>query len=198
VLMPFPVIRDITGDRFFQVLYVQAHSASEVPALTRGVSELLGERHRPQARYSVENLSSVLQTAQRISTAMTLVLLAIALMTLIIAGVGIMNIMLVNVAERTHEIGIRKAIGATQRDIRRQFLLEAVFLSVSGALIGVIGAICMTEVVKTFLPNTVDVHVSWMGAIIGFALPILIGVVFGNRPAAIASALSPIEAIRVE
>jgi putative ABC transport system permease protein len=198
VLMPFPVIRDITGDQFLQVLYVQAHTPSEVAALTRGVAELLSERHRPQVRYAVENLSSLLETAKRVSRAMTVVLFATALMTLIIAGVGIMNIMLANVAERTHEIGIRRAIGATQRDIRRQFLLEAVFLSFSGALLGVVVAISMTEVAKRFLPYSVDIHVSWLSAVIGFVLPVLIGVVFGNRPAAIASTLSPIDAIRIE
>jgi putative ABC transport system permease protein len=134
-------VKSITGEDFFQVLYAQAESSAEVPELTRQMNRLLQARHRKEARYSVDNLSSLLHTADDISLAMSAVLIAIATLTLVTAGTGIMNIMLVNVSQRTHEIGVRKALGARPDEIRVQFLLEAFFISFAGAVVGVVTAL---------------------------------------------------------
>jgi putative ABC transport system permease protein len=143
LLIPFPLVKDITGDNFFQVIYAQAASPEEVATLTEQMERLLINRHRKGAHYLVENLSSLLQTASKIAFAMSVVLLAIAALTLITAGTGIMNIMLVNVSQRTHEIGLRKALGARSAEIRLQFLLEAFFISLAGALAGVVMALTL-------------------------------------------------------
>ncbi len=133
MLYPYELMRDLVGENYLEVIYAQASASNEVGVLTSDISRILTSRHRAQARYTVENLAGLLQTANHISTGMTITLLAFAAMILTVAGAGIMNIMLVNVAERTHEIGVRKAIGARPADIRIQFLLEAVFISLGGA-----------------------------------------------------------------
>ena len=112
VLVPYRTARLVTGEAFLQVIYAQAESPAQVPAVTREIKRLLQSRHRREARYDVENLSALLATAGDISLAMTGVLLAVGLVTLTIGGTGIMNIMLANIAERKQEIGLRKALGA--------------------------------------------------------------------------------------
>ena len=126
---PSRLIKTITGEDFFQVIYAQSASSDEVPVMTSEMDRLIHSRHRKAARYAVQNLSSVLGTVHTVSLAMSLVLVGVAVLTLIIAGTGIMNIMFVNVAQRTHEIGIRKALGARTAEIRLQFVLEAAFIS---------------------------------------------------------------------
>jgi putative ABC transport system permease protein len=198
LLIPFPLVKNITGDNFFQVLYAQAKSPDEVPALTRRIDHLLSSRHRKEARYSVENLSSLLQTANRISVAMSVVLLAIAALTLVTAGTGIMNIMLVNVAQRTHEIGLRKALGARPAEIRAQFLLEAFFISLAGAVTGVVMAIGLVWSVASLTKDILPLRVSWTAVLVALIVSSGVGVLFGYRPASEAASLNPIDALRME
>jgi putative ABC transport system permease protein len=198
ILVPFPLIRSITADNFFQVIYAQARTSGEVPELTQQMTRVLRERHRPEARYRVEDLSAILQTAENISIAMTVVLLAVALVTLTAAGTGIMNIMLVSVSQRTREIGIRMAIGARAAEIRLQFLLEAVFISFSGALLGIILAVSLIGIVAEWIQSTVPLRISWAGVLTAFVLSAGVGVLFGYRPASAAAKLNPVEALRTE
>jgi putative ABC transport system permease protein len=194
VLYPYVLMRHLVNQNFLEVIYAQASASNEVGVLTSDISRILSSRHRGQARYTVENLAGLLRTADRISIGMTITLLALAALTLTVAGAGIMNIMLVNVAERTHEIGVRKAIGARPADIRFQFLLEAVFISVSGALLGVIvaaGGIWATAIAT----NSRDIRVSWVGVLSALIVGIGIGVLFGYRPAREASRLNPVDAL---
>jgi len=194
VLYPYELMRHLVGQNFLEVIYAQASASNEVGVLTSDIARILRSRHRAQARYTVENLTGLLRTANRISTGMTITLLALALLTLTVAGAGIMNIMLVNVAERTHEIGVRKAIGARPADIRLQFLLEAVFISLGGAVLGVIaalGSIWATAIAT----NAPDIRVSWVGVLCALVVATGIGVVFGYRPASEASKLNPVEAL---
>src|SRR4029077_6232798 len=153
LLVPFSLVKDINSDNFFQVLYAQAASSGEVPALTQQMNHLLHSRHRKGARYSVENLTSLVETSNKISLAFRAVLLAVALLTLTVAGTGIMNIMFFNVSERTHEIGLRKALGARSAEIRLQFLLEALLMSFAGAVIGVVAAIALLLFVAGWFRN---------------------------------------------
>ncbi|HUK86719.1 MAG TPA: ABC transporter permease, partial [Terriglobales bacterium] len=136
IVLPYTVSRYFTGTDAVKQLFFSVASADEVPRATAEIQEVLRQRHRPESVYHVENLTELLAVAGKTATALTLVLLGIAMITLLVSGVGIMNIMLATVTARTREIGIRKAVGATRRDIRFQFLAEAVFISVCGGVVG--------------------------------------------------------------
>ncbi len=198
LLIPFPLVKSITGENFFQVLYAQAASSIEVPDLTQQMNRLLQNRHRKEARYTVENLSSLVQTARNISVAMSAVLIAIATLTLVTAGTGIMNIMLVNVSQRTHEIGVRKALGARPDEIRIQFLLEAFFISFAGALVGIATALGLVWLVRRLTEGSVPLSISWMAVAVALVVSSGVGVLFGYRPASEAANLNPIDALRIE
>ncbi|MGC2695518.1 MAG: ABC transporter permease [Candidatus Angelobacter sp.] len=198
VLVPFPLVKTITGENFFQVIYAQVASSDEVPVTTEQMDRLLHSRHRKVARYTVQNLSSVLETVHSVSLGMSLVLVAVAILTLIVAGTGIMNIMFVNVAQRTHEIGIRKALGARTAEIRLQFVLEAAFISLAGALIGVAAALGLIWFSTGLVENGMPLRISWEAVALALLLSTGVGVIFGYRPANAAAQLNPVEALRVE
>ncbi len=203
VLVPFPLIQYYTGSSYIVTLYAQADHPEDVPLVTQEVARILKSRHRPEAEYNVQNLSSILETTRRISFAMTLVLLLIAILALVISGIGIMNIMLVSVTERTREIGIRKAIGARRTEILSQFLLEAVLISVIGAVIGIVVAVAIPFFIESLIrllpvPPGTMVPTSWVSVVISFVFSCAIGVLFGYLPAKTASALPPVESLRYE
>ena len=165
--------------------------------MTQQMDHLLHSRHRKEARYSVENLTSLIETANKISLAFRAVLLAVAILTLTVAGTGIMNIMFFNVSERTHEIGLRKALGATPAEIRLQFLLEALFISFTGAVAGVVTALA-SSFGNEFGPQYGAAQHLLDSGLVAVLVPSGIGVLFGYRPASNAAKLSPIEALRIE
>jgi putative ABC transport system permease protein len=162
------------------------------------MESLIHSRHRKVARYEVQNLSSVLDTVHTVSLAMSLVLIGVAILTLITAGTGIMNIMFVNVAQRTHEIGIRKALGARTAEIRLQFVLEAAFISLSGAIIGVVIALATVWFAVGLIERAVPLSVSWTAVFFALLLSTGVGVLFGYRPANAAAQLNPVDALRVD
>lgn len=198
VLVPFPLIKTVTGEDFFQVIYAQSASSDEVPAMTSAMERLIHNRHRKVARYEVQNLSTVLGTVHTVSLAMSLVLMGVAVLTLITAGTGIMNIMFVNVAQRTHEIGIRKALGARTAEIRLQFVLEAAFISLLGAIIGVVIALATIWFAVGLIEGAVPLSVSWIAVFFALLLSTGVGVLFGYRPANAAAQLNPVDALRVD
>ena len=198
VLVPFPLIKTVTGEDFFQVIYAQSASSDAVPAMTSEMERLIHSRHRKVARYEVQNLSSVLGTVHTVSLAMSLVLMGVAVLTLITAGTGIMNIMFVNVAQRTHEIGIRKALGARTAEIRLQFVLEAAFISLSGAIIGVVIALGTVWFAVGLVEGAAPLSVSWSAVFFALLLSTSVGVLFGYRPANAAAQLNPVDALRVD
>jgi putative ABC transport system permease protein len=198
LLVPFTLIKEITGDNFFQVIYAQAASTDEVEIMTRQFGAVLRSRHRKQAHYSVDNLAALVDTARKISLALTGVLIAIALLTLVTAGTGIMNIMLVNVSQRIPEIGMRKALGARPAEIRMQFLLEAFLISFTGGIAGIVAAVGIVWPVASLIQDVVPVSIPWIAAAIGLVVSSGVGVLFGYRPASEAANLNPIDAIRME
>jgi putative ABC transport system permease protein len=203
VLVPFPLIEYYTGSSYIVTLYAQADHPEDVPLVTQEVARILKSRHRAEAEYDVQNLSSILETSRRISVAMTIVLLFIAVLALVISGIGIMNIMLVSVTERTREIGIRKAIGARRAEILSQFLLEAILISVIGAVIGIIVAIVIPFFIESLIrlmpvPHGMTIPISWSSVVISFTVSCGIGVLFGYLPAKSAASLPPVESLRYE
>jgi putative ABC transport system permease protein len=198
VRVPFPIAQLVTGEAFLQVIYAQAESSSQVVALTREMQHVLQSRHRPEAKYDVGNLSSLLQTAGDVSLAMTLVLLAIGLVTLIVGGAGIMNIMLANLAERKQEIGLRKALGARATEIRLQFLLEAVFISSAGSIAGALCAVALVASAALFVQDFSNLDISWVSVAFALIVSTTIGLLFGYQPASRAASLNPVEALRAE
>jgi putative ABC transport system permease protein len=203
VLVPFGLIRYYTGSEFVRTFYAQADAPENVPAVTRDVRDTLLSRHRPGAEYKVENLRAFLDAARRISIALTVILLLIALIALAISGIGIMNIMLVTVTERTHEIGIRKAIGARRQEILDQFLLEAFLISGTGAVVGIVIAVAIPLLTESLLrvlpiPGEISIPVSWLSVGLAFTVSSATGLLFGYLPANKAARLHPTESLRYE
>ena len=198
VVIALPLLRYYSGNDSIRVIYAQAATVDAVDSVTRQVAMILKSRHRPQAVYQVDNLNGILDTARKISLALRIVLLLIGFIALAISGIGIMNIMLVTVTERTREIGVRMAVGAPRREIRWQFLLEALLISGTGALLGILIAVSIPVALKPFLPGNFTVSVSWFSVILAFLVTCLTGVLFGYLPANRAAGLHPTESLRYE
>ncbi len=141
-------------------------------------------------------LTEVLKDTDIVAKILTIVLWVAAFITLIVAGVGIMNSMLANVQARIREIGIRKALGATRHEIRTQFLTEAVFMSLSGGIIGTLLGLGIPLVVRLLTPFKLPVP--WEAAVIALATSVLVGVIFGTVPANRAAKLDPVETLKYE
>ena len=198
VITPFPLMKYYTGLGIVQTLYAQAARPEDVPAVTDQVGEILKSRHRPGAVYLVQNLTSILDAARKISLALTVVLLVIASIALVISGIGIMNIMLVTVTERTREIGIRKAVGAPRREILYQFLIEALVISSTGAIMGILIGISIPILTRPLLPGNLSVPISWLSVVLAFVVSCFTGLLFGYLPANRAAKLQPTESLRYE
>jgi putative ABC transport system permease protein len=202
-LIPFSLIKSYTGSDYFTTLYARADTPEDVPTVTREMAEILQNRHRPGAHYRVENLSGILETARNVALGLTVVLVLVALIALAISGIGIMNIMLVTVTERTREIGIRKAIGASRDAIRYQFLMEAMVISGLGALAGILIAISIPPLLNfliSFIPDASDVsvQVSWVSVALAFIVSCSTGLLFGYLPANRAAGLQPARSLHYE
>jgi putative ABC transport system permease protein len=203
VLVPFLVIKYYSGDASVVTLYAKADNPEDVPLVTQEVARILKSRHRSEAEYEVENVSSILETSHRISLAMTIVLLLIAMLALVISGIGIMNIMLVSVTERTREIGIRMAMGARRTEILYQFLLEAVLISAIGSVTGIALAVAVPFLIEALVrllpvPGGVTIPISWLSVLSAFVVSCATGVLFGYLPAKAAARLQPVESLRYE
>ena len=202
ILVPLTTAqRKLFGGQFpdsVRMIMVKAASDQVMDRLEADLHRLLRRLHRLPAGadedFSVRNLAAIAQVAASGAQAMTLLLGAVASISLLVGGIGIMNIMLVSVTERTREIGIRKAIGASERDILMQFLIEAVLISISGGLIGVLLGTAAAAAADLLLDMTT--RVSGTSVMLSFAVSAAVGVFFGYYPARQAAALKPIEALR--
>jgi putative ABC transport system permease protein len=196
ILTPITVLRYFTPLERIDPLYVQARSPAQVERLAGRVAQVLEARHRPGARYRVETMTAILNAAKNISLILSLVLILVSAITLLISGIGIMNIMLVTVTERTREIGLRLAVGATAHEILLQFLTEAMLLSLAGGLTGILIGVAIPWSVGLFAD--LRIPISKAAITVAFSVSCLTGLVFGILPAKRAARLNPTEALRYE
>jgi putative ABC transport system permease protein len=196
IVIPVTVLRYFTPVERIDPLYVQVRSPEEVEHVAVRVQEVLESRHRSGARYRVETLTAILEAAKNISLILSLVLVLVSAITLVISGIGIMNIMLVTVTERTREIGVRLAVGASAREILLQFLTEAMMVSLSGGMIGIAVGVAIPLSVGLF--TDVRIPISPVAIVVAFGVSCLVGLVFGILPANRAAHLNPTEALRYE
>jgi len=201
LLIPYTTaMKRITGDRYLRSVNVEIRSSDRMDIAQQQITSLLRQRHRLTSDqsddFNIFNQKEIADTVNSISKIITLLLGSIAGISLVVGGIGIMNIMLVSVTERTREIGIRIAVGAQPGDIRLQFLIEAVTLSLLGGLIGVLCGVGASHLVGMFADF--KAVVSSGSIILAFGVSSVIGIFFGFYPAHKAAALDPIVALRYE
>ena len=196
ILVPITVLRYFTPVERIDPLYVQVRSPQEVDRVAARVQGILVQRHRPGAAYRVDTLTAILNAAKNISLILSLVLVLVSAITLVISGIGIMNIMLVTVTERTREIGVRLAVGASRKEILAQFLTEAMLVSLSGGSLGILVGVAIPLSVGLFAE--IRIPISPVAIVVAFGVSCLVGLVFGILPANRAAHLNPTEALRYE
>lgn len=197
ILIPISVMKYFIPFDRVEPVYIQVRNAADVPAVTDKVTQILEQRHRAGAKYTVQNLTEILNTANQIANVLTIVLIIVSTIALVISGIGIMNIMLVTVTERTREIGLRMAVGASRREVMLQFLVESVLISLVGGAIGIVIGLALPLSVGLFT-DRVRVPSSPLSVVVGFGVSFAVGVGFGLLPARRASQLNPTEALRYE
>jgi len=198
ILIPYSVARYFIGTDNVTEMYFSIRDPGEVedaaPMIRAAVHN--DGRHQPDSVYETQTMTALISLAGVVVNALTVMLILVAAVTLAVGGVGIMNIMLATVRSRTREIGIRKALGATAREIKLQFLMEAIFVSLFGGIMGAAFGLGIPFSVRLF--TTFRVPVNGWSAVIGLVASCLIGIVFGTLPARRAAAMDPIESLRYE
>ena len=196
MLVPYEVARYFTGSDTLKEIFFSMQDSSQVEPAAERITKIIQSRHRATSEYKAQTLTDILNTMATIADMLTIVLILASAITLVVSGVGIMNSMLANVQSRIKEIGIRKALGATSREIRLQFLTEAVFLSLSGGLIGTAIGIMLPLSLRIFTPFSIPIN-PW-SAVIALATSVIVGVIFGTLPANRAALLDPVATLKYE
>ncbi len=196
VIIPYSVSRYFTGNSDVRQLYFSAADPSDVVSLTAQILRVIRSRHRPESNYAVQNLTALINVAERTANALTVVFILFAFVTLLVGGIGIMNIMLATVTSRIHEIGIRKSIGATSTEIRIQFLAEAILISLIGGVGGVVIGLALPFSVR--LLTEYRIPTSGLSVIVAIFVSAAVGILFGTVPATRAAKLDPVESLRYE
>ena len=196
VLIPYSVARYFSGTERINQIYFSMQSMDEVPDAAKEIVAVVHSRHRANSIYNAQTLVDLLVTAAKIANALTAMLVLVAAVTLAVGGVGIMNIMLANVRSRIREIGIRKALGATYREIKLQFLTEAILISLAGGIMGSIVGLAIPLSVRFF--TEYNFPISYLSVLIALAAATLVGVVFGTVPATRAAQMDPVDALKYE
>jgi putative ABC transport system permease protein len=196
LLVPYEVARYFTGSDELKEIFFSMQNAQQVEPAAARITSIIQGRHRATSVYKAQTLTDILSTMRRIADMLTIVLILASTITLIVSGVGIMNSMLANVQSRIKEIGIRKALGATSREIRLQFLTEAVFLSLSGGLIGPLIGLAVPYSIGLFTDFAIPT--SYLAALISLTTSVLVGVIFGTLPANRAAVLDPVSTLKYE
>lgn len=201
VYIPFSTAQQfLFGGEYVTSIDIKAESADTMTQIQTDIDTLLRKRHNltgdTASDFSIMNQNDIVETASSVTGTFTALLAAVAGISLVVGGIGIMNMMLTTVTERTREIGLRKAIGAKRKDINRQFLAEAIVLTVVGGILGIIlGAVISIVVTYTGLLTT---KISFNSILLAFGVSAAIGITFGYYPARRAANLNPIDALRYE
>ena len=196
MVIPHTVSRFFTETGKVNQIYFSVADQAMVVSATQQIKRVIQARHRPESIYNVDNLTQLVEVASKTANALTVVLLLVAAVTLLVSGIGIMNIMLATVSARIREIGIRKAIGATNREIQFQFLAEAILISLIGGFIGIVIGLALPFSVR-FLTDY-RIPISGLSAIVAVVVSTMVGVLFGTVPATRAAKLDPVESLRYE
>jgi len=195
-IIPISVLTTLNNSNRIDRIYAQARGRNLVERGTRQVAESLARNHGPGVTYRVGNLGEVLSVIQGVSRSLIIVVGVVSAISLLVGGVGIMNIMLVTVRERTPEIGIRKALGASPRQILDAFLLEAIVISIAGGAAGILIGCGIPVLLSTVFDVTIPI--SALSIIFAFSVSAGVGVLFGYYPAKRAARLDPVQALRSE
>jgi putative ABC transport system permease protein len=201
IYVPYTTVqKKLMGVTYLNDITISATTEGQVQSVTAAATDVLRRRHKivpgDPDDFRVRNMEEIADVRTEATQTMTSFLASIGAVSLLVGGIGIMNIMLVSVTERTHEIGIRVAIGARGRDVRRQFLIEALIIGVAGGVLGILTGIGASRIFTDVFSWPTDVSTSAMLVAVGFAGAI--GVFFGWYPATKAAALDPIEALRFD
>jgi len=196
ILIPYSVARYFGGTDTVKQIYFSMRSMEEVPDAAKEIQRIVQSRHRPGSIYQTQTLKEYLTVAGKIADALTWLLVAVSCVTLGVGGVGIMNIMLANVRARVREIGIRKALGATYREIKLQFLAEAIIISLTGGLAGCVVGLSLPLSIRFFTDYAIPI--SPLSVVIALSAATIVGVVFGTVPATRAAQMDPVEALKYE
>ena len=196
ILIPYSVGRLIAGTETVKQIYFSMRSMEEVPDAAKEIKRIVQSRHRTDSIYNTQTMTEYLEVATKIVDAVNWLLIAVACVTLAVGGVGIMNIMLANGRARVREIGIRKALGATRREIKLQFLAEAVIISLTGGVAGIVVGLAPPLAVRLF--TDYDFPISALSIFVALLAATAVGVIFGTVPATRAAQLDPVEALKYE
>jgi len=194
--IPYTVSRYFTDTLTVKQIYFSVNDPDMVVPATEQIRRVIQARHRPESVYNVSNLTQLVSLGAKVADALTLGLFLLSFVVLLVSGIGIMNIMLATVSARIREIGIRKAIGATNREIRFQFLSEAILISLVGGLAGVVIGLGLPFSVR-FLTEY-RIPIPGLAAFVAIAVSSLVGILFGTLPASRAAELDPVESLRYE
>ncbi|MSR71304.1 MAG: FtsX-like permease family protein [Candidatus Taylorbacteria bacterium] len=198
VMVPLSVMQKIlSGSDYLSTITISVGDKTQMNNIRDSITSILIAKHRvSEPDFSIISQEDILGALSQVVNTFTLFLASIAGISLLVGGIGIMNMMLTTVTERTREIGLRKAIGAKKGDIRKQFLVEAVMLTFSGGVVGVILGWLVSFLVS--LTGLIQTQVSFISVALAFGVSAVIGIIFGYYPARRASNLNPIEALRFE
>jgi putative ABC transport system permease protein len=201
VIAPYTTLqKKLLGITYINRVMVSASSADNVEETAVAITRLMRQRHRitnpDEDDFTVRTVEEMAQTRVQLADTMTGLLMSVASVSLLVGGIGIMNIMLVSVTERTREIGLRMAVGARTRDILRQFLAEAITLSILGGVVGIVLGVVVSNTLTQSLGWPTEITTA--SIVLAFTFAGTVGVFFGYYPARKAASLDPIDALRYE